>query len=281
MFKGHYVIDAHCHIYPDKIAHKAAETISMFYNGLHHVGGDVGTLLVLMEQQGIDYAVVNSAAMSPHQVKSVNCFLLESSQSHPDKFAHLGSVHPDCTEQEKDETFYFLKDNGFHGLKLHPDMLGIPIDDPRMLDLLARCQEAALPVLLHTGDIRYDFSNPNRLAPVLRRFPGLTVIGGHFAGRDMYVQAADRLHSFPNLCADCSSAFDSMDAQEARYCIRTFGTHRLMFGTDYPMMTPGEDLEFLDSYDLGPQAMEDILWKNAVKIYHLTPPWLGEKGENP
>ena len=62
----------------------------------------------------------------------------------------------------------FLKDHAMHGIKIHPDMLGIPLDDPRMQHIYARCQEADIPVLLHTGDRRFDFTNPNRLEPMLR-----------------------------------------------------------------------------------------------------------------
>ena len=66
-------------------------------------------------------------------------------------------------------------------MKLHPDIQGFRLDDPRCFALAEQC-EGVLPLLLHTGDSRYDFSNPNRLIPLLRRFPRLTVIGAHFGG---------------------------------------------------------------------------------------------------
>lgn len=276
MYKGHYIIDAHCHIYPNKIAHKAALHISDFYEGLNYVGGDVTTLLDLMEQQGIDYAVVNSAAMTPHQVESVNRFLLESAQAHPDKFAPVGSVHPDCTDAELDAGIRYLTDNGFHGLKLHPDMIQVALDDPRMLRIYARCQEAGLTVLLHTGDPRYDYSNPNRLEPVVKQFPRLTIVGGHFAGRDFFREAADRMHGYPNIFADCSSSFSAMSMEDILYCIRTFGTDKLMFGTDYPVMRPFEDRDYMFRFGLSETELDDMLWRNAARIYKLTPPWCAE-----
>ena len=273
MRNGHYVIDAHCHIYPEKIANKAAVNISDFYDGIPYIGGDVTTLLQLMEQQGIDHAVVNSAAMSPRQVAAVNRFLLDKATEHPDKFSPVGSVHPDCTPEELDAAIQFLTENGFHGIKIHPDMLHIPVDDPRMLEIYGRCQAAGLPVLLHTGDKRYDFSNPNRLERILPLFPDLTVIGGHFAGRDMFTEAADRLHGFSNLFTDCSSAFDAMTREEAIYCFQTYGTHRIMFGTDYPVCQPHYDMDFLLSLPIEGEALGDVFWRNAVKIYKLSPPW--------
>ena len=35
---------------------------------------------------------------------------------------------------------------------------------------------------MHTGDYRYDNSNPNRVLPVLKAYPKLTLIGAHFGG---------------------------------------------------------------------------------------------------
>ena len=46
-----------------------------------------------------------------------------------------------------------------------------------------------------------------------------------------------------------------------------------MFGTDYPVMCPGEDLARLFSLALSETELEDLLWRNAVRIYGLTPPW--------
>ena len=167
MRNGYHIIDAHNHIYPEKLAHKASDNISRFYNGLDQNGGSVPELLDLMELQGIDLSVVNSAAMSPHQVGAINSFLLQSAKDHPDRFVPLGSLHPDCSHEDLELHVRFLTENGMHGIKIHPDMLGIAIDDPRMQYIYSLCQEAALPVLLHTGDKRYDLTNPNRMKPMV------------------------------------------------------------------------------------------------------------------
>ena len=198
MRNGHYILDAHCHIYPEKLAARAGAHISAFYGGLPVCGGSVSSLLPLMQQQGIDFALVNSAAMTPHQVDSVNRFVLETAQQFPQKFAPIGTMHPDSTPQQQAQDLLFLKEHAFHAIKLHPDMLQLPVDAPGMLRIFAQCEEADLPVLLHTGDVRYDFSNPNRMKRLLPQFPNLTFIGGHFGGRDWFMEAADQLHVFPN-----------------------------------------------------------------------------------
>lgn len=274
MRNGYHIIDAHCHIYPGKIAHRAAENISAFYGGLDFCGGDTESLLQLMEQQGIDYTIVNSAAMKPQQVEAVNRFILESCLEHPDKLAPVGTLHPDSEQMEQD--LQFIVDNGIHGIKMHPDMLGIPLDDPRFLRIYALCQEADVPVLLHTGDKRYDNTNPNRFGPVVAQFPLLTFIGGHFAGREFFREAADRLHQYPNLYADCSSAFNCLSPEDALHCICTYTADHLMFGTDHPVFVPGFDLDYLFALPLTADDRKKILSETAIRVYRLQPPWKNE-----
>lgn len=273
MRNGYHIIDAHAHIYPEKIAHKAAQNISRFYDGIDQCGGSVPELLELMDLQGIDLAVVNSAAMTPHQVESINHFLLESAAAHPDRFVPLGTLHPDSTHEEQENHVRFLKDNNMHGIKIHPDMLAMAIDDPRMQHIYALCQEASIPVLLHTGDSRYDFTNPNRLKPMVKQFPRLTFIGGHFAGREFYREAAEEFRDCPNLFADCSSSFLWLEKEEALHCLRTFTADRIMFGTDHPVFRPNFDLDYLFSLPLSHEELEKILSGTVQKVFGFTAPW--------
>ncbi|MBR0514646.1 MAG: amidohydrolase family protein [Clostridia bacterium] len=57
--------------------------------------------------------------------------------------------------------------------------------------IFALCEAAGLPVLVHTGDQRFDCSNPNRIVNVLRTFPKLKFVGAHFGGWSMWDDAAN------------------------------------------------------------------------------------------
>ena len=274
MRNGHYVIDTHCHVYPQRIARRAADNISDFYDGRPHVSGDIDTLLELMEAQGTDYAVVNSAAMSPGQVEAVNHFLLDTVRAYPDKLAPVGSVHPECTGAQMEHAFRFLTDNGFHAVKIHSDMLRIAMDDRVMDRVYSGCREAGLPVLLHTGDYRFDFSNPSQLVNVLERFPDLQVIGSHMGGWSVYAEAAERLPKYPNIVVDCSSSFCDLTAEETMAIFRAFGMKRMMFGTDFPIVVPHFDIDYFLALPLTEEEQADILWRNAVEAYKLSPPWV-------
>ena len=96
------VIDAHCHIYPDRIADKAAHATGRFYTLPTTYDGTLSELLEAGAKAGIDRFVVQSVATTPHQVSSINHFIAASVAAYPDKLYGLGTLHPDSEDQEAD-----------------------------------------------------------------------------------------------------------------------------------------------------------------------------------
>lgn len=258
------IFDAHCHIYPQIIAEKAAKATEKFYEGLGiTLDGTVSTLFAHSGE--ISMHLVQSVATTQSQVHSVNNFIAREVAKHPDKLFGFGTLHQDSTKEDIAE----LRALGLHGVKLHPDIQKFQLDDPR---IFALCEELGedLTLLIHTGDVRYDYSNPNRLIPLLKAFPKLKVIGAHFGGHSVWDVAVRELAGkFDNLWVDCSSSFFALNKKEATDLIYAFGTDRVLFGTDYPMWSPKEELAVFRSLELPPQVEENILWNNAAKLFSL------------
>ncbi len=262
------VIDCHCHIYPQKIAHKAVEAIGDFYHIPMQMDGTIGTLLKEGGLAGVTDFLVHSVATTPHQVKSVNEFVAKEVSLFPDKLIGFGTLHPESQDIKGD--IEHLIALGLKGVKLHPDFLGIPIDDERYFEIYERA-EGRLPICFHTGDDRYDYSNPNRVAPLLKRFPNLTVIAAHFGGYTVWEEASYALAGAPNLYVDCSSSLFALTPKKATEIVRRYGADRVLFGTDYPMWNPRGELERFDKLDLTQSERENILFKNAEALLGLSP----------
>ena len=206
MLKNKYrVIDGHCHIYPEKIVDRAVAGTDAFYGTRAACRGVASELISFSESLGIDHFVIQSVATTPKQVGSINSFIASAVAQNPKLFTGLGAAHPDCEDQSA--VISELLELGLHGIKIHPDIQGFAIDDPRMMRVYELCESEGLSVLMHTGDHRYDYSNPNRLLPVLKAFPKLTVIGAHFGGWSVWDDASRKLCDIPNLYVDCSSTF--------------------------------------------------------------------------
>ena len=260
------IIDSHCHIYPDKIAQKAADSTGRFYDIPMCLDGKISTLAEHGEGAGIDHFIVQSVATTPHQVSSINSFIATSVASSGGKFTGLGTLHPDSEDlaADIDEIIQL----GLKGVKLHPDIQCFKIDDPRMLKIYELCEDR-LPILMHAGDHRYDNSNPNRLMPILDIYKSLTVIGAHFGGWSVWEEATAKLCGYKNLYVDCSSSLYAMTPEKAKELIKAYGPHRVLFGTDYPMWDPKEELERFMKIDLTDKEREDILYNNAAALFHI------------
>ena len=168
MVNGIYTIDAHCHIYPEKIASRAVAGTDNFY-GEHSVGeGTVSDLVERGTKAGVDHFIVQSVATTPRQVASINNFIAAEVKNNPEKLTGLGTLHPESEDIKSD--IEHLISLGLKGVKLHPDIQAFKIDDYRCLKIYELCEEKGLIVLMHTGDNRYDYSNPNRLIPVLETY---------------------------------------------------------------------------------------------------------------
>ena len=266
MVHGNFVIDAHCHIYPDKIAARAVAGTDAFYGTTARCpSGTVGELLEVGTKAGTDHFIVQSVATTPKQVRSINEFIAASVAASEGKFTGLGTMHPECEDIPAE--IAHLKALGLKGIKIHPDIQARPLDHPGFMIMYACCEKEGLPVLMHTGDYRYDYSNPNRLIPVLEQFPDLTVIGAHFGGWSVWDEATEKLSKYPNFLVDCSSSLYAMPAEKARELIFAYGTDRVLFGTDYPMWEIETEIERFMAIDLTEQQREDILFNNAFKMF--------------
>ena len=260
------IIDSHCHIYPDKIAERASASTGEFYHMPSRLDGKLSTLLLRGERAGIGHFVVQSVATSPHQVSGINHFIAEAVAAYPERLTGLGTLHPDSEDIEGD--IAELIRLGLKGIKLHPDIQGVAIDDPRMQRIYA-LSEGRLPILMHTGDSRFDFSNPNRMKPVLDRYPRLTVIGAHFGGWSVWEEAAATLSGYENFFVDCSSSLYALSPLRVRELIDAFGVDRVLFGTDYPMWEPEAEVAAFMKLPLSEAERERILSRNAAELFSI------------
>ncbi len=263
----YYVIDSHCHIYPEKIAARAVAGTDAFYDE-HSLGkGTVSDLLLMEESAGIDHFIVQSVATTPHQVGRINDFIAESVANSGGKITGLGTLHPDSKDIKGD--VQHLLELGLKGVKLHPDIQQFKIDDYRCLKIYELCEQEKLPILMHTGDHRYDFSNPNRLLPVMEIYTELTVIGAHFGGWSVWEEAAEKLSRLPNLYVDCSSSLPYISSDTAKTLVHTYGVDKVLFGTDYPMWSPSDELEKFFKIGLTEEENKKIFADNAKKLFGI------------
>ena len=212
----------------------------------------------MQRQGGIDYSLVHSVALKANQVRPINDFIAAECQKHP-SFIGFATMHPDFTDMAAEVKR--VRELGLHGFKLHPDSQGVNVDDPRLLEFYALL-EGRLPLMLHCGDYRFDNSHPRRTKQVLREFPRLLVDCAHFGGWSLYDLAVEYLED-EHCFMDVSSAAVYLGPRRTTELIRHYGPERILFGSDYPMWNPAQELQRFLLNDLSPTEQEQVLWRSA------------------
>ncbi len=280
MKNGYTIIDAHCHIFPDRIADKAVEMTRDFYETPAAGRGLVDDLIAMGTAAGCDGYVVQSVASHPHHVASINRFIADAVAAGAGRLTGLGAIHPDTEDKRSmlDEIVAY----GLHGVKLHPDMQHFDIDDPRAYEIYELCIERHLPILMHMGDPRYDHSHPDRLHRVLTDLPELVVVGAHMGGWANWDYACECLAGHKNLYVDSSSSIAAegkyhglepeiryLDLEHAKTLIRAWGVDKVLFGTDYPLWSPEADIQAFMGLELTPEENRLILSENATRVFRM------------
>ena len=261
------IFDAHAHIYPEKVATKASCAIGDFYHIRMNCNGSVEGLLKVGKEGGIDRYLVHSVATTRQQVEPINRFLLSEINAHPE-FIGFMTLHQDLTEDEIAAEVDFCIQNGFHGIKLHPDFQKFRIDSPeahKIYDVV----NGRLPILFHTGDKRYDYSNPYQLASVAKEYPHSYFIGAHFGGYSCWTEAETAYKGLDNVYFDTSSSLSFMSPEDATRRIRLLGPERFFFGSDYPMWKPKDEFERLMRLSLTEKERENIFAQNLKAFLGL------------
>lgn len=257
------IIDCHTHVFPENIAAKAVAQIGNHYGITMHGTGLMEDLIKSADQNSINQVVIHATATRPHQVVSVNQWIAQQTS---ERVIGFGTLHPDFQNIEAE--FERIIESGLKGIKLHPDFQGFYADDPKM-DRIYKAIGNKLPILMHAGDENQDHSSPVRIARVLERFPDLTVIAAHLGGHRKWQEATENLIG-KNLYIDTSSALWFMEPDEALTLIRSHGTKRVLFGTDYPIVYHHMELELFHKLGLTQEEKADILYNNAASLLGIS-----------
>ena len=259
------IIDIHTHIYPDRIARKATDSVRDFYQiEGSNMDGTVDMLLRRGEMAGISRYVVLPVSNTPNRVRSINSFILEQTHIH-DNFIGFGTVHAEM--QDLSEEVDWILSSGLRGIKMHPDSQRFPIDDLRLYPVYDAVQ-GKIPVMLHMGDQRYNYSHPVRLRKILSIFPRLEVIAAHFGGYSMFHTARELLWD-TDCVFDISSAMMFMERGEAERYINIYGAERMAYGTDYPLWDPVQEVQRFQQLNLTGAQFDQIAHKTAERILKL------------
>lgn len=161
----------------------------------------------------------------------------------------------------------------FVGVRVVPWLWDLPPNDRRYYPIYAACVEAGVPFCTqigHTGPLKR--SECGRLIPyledVLLDFPELVVVGGH-VGFPWLDELVTLTVKFPNFYVDTSAyALHRLPPTFVDW-MKGMGRDRVMFGTNWPMLSPQKCLAGLSGLGLSQEQSEAFLSVNARRVFAL------------
>ena len=265
------IFDVHTHTYPEKIAAKAVKNLGEFYDFVPEGDGTYGGLSADAAKKGVRGFLLFSVATNAHQVTSVNdCIAALAKKSREAGFETVGfaGMYQDFPDFEGE--IDRCRKMGLRGVKLHPDFQKFYIDDPAVYPLYEIIQETQLPILMHMGDPHQTYSQPQRLAKVLKEFPKLRVIAAHLGGWERWEEAVVNLKADERLRFDTSSCSPFLPKDKMREIIQHYGAENCFFGVDFPMWDHEEELERFFALSLTDYENRRILSENLIEWIHQT-----------
>jgi len=280
------IVDFHVHAFPDKVADKAIETLESFYGAKCFSDGKIASLLVNMQNTGIDVSVIQPVSTDPRQVVSINTWSSGLSQNN-DSLIGFGTIHPKF-EDYHDE-IQRMKELGIKGIKFQPSFQEFFPDDEKMFPVYEELIKAGMVIMFHAGDeIRpasVVYATPKRLARVLDTMHSLIndcknyvvndsentakIVAAHLGGYQMWDQVEEYLLG-REIYLDISYLFGHLDMQRIMRMIRSHGIKKILFGSDFPFTQPKEEIKTIRQLALTDEEREEIFSKNALKLLDLS-----------
>jgi uncharacterized protein len=198
----------------------------------------------------------------------------------PDVMIPFASIDPARGVAGVREARRLVGDFGVRGFKFHPNVQAFFPNDRAVYPLYAAIEELGVPVVFHTGQtgigagvpggggIRLKYSNPLHVDDVAADFPGLTVILAHpsFPWQDEALSIATHK---PGVYIDLSGWSPKYFPPQLVQYANTLLQDKVLFGSDYPLLTPDRWLKDLDALPIKPEVRPKILKQNAARLLGL------------
>ena len=228
--------------------------------------------------RGMDSAAIDVSVVLPLHGIASNAFVAEACLQHSDRLVPL--YMPDFTKPSEtiDIMRRFYEEYSFHGLKIHPRLQGVVVNDSVVCDVMCWAGENHLPVLFDALPYGSDFGNedmhPYAYCQVCQEMPETVVILAH-AGGHKIIDAFLAAKACDNLLLDISftPAYYSGSSvlKDIQFLLRRLPAGKLIYGSDFPDVGISESLHIaIDlAASLDSERQAALFEKTAVGTYKI------------
>ncbi len=210
-----------------------------------------------------------------------NDYVAAAVQKYPESFIGFAGVDPWKGRMAVDELTRAIKVLGLRGLKLHPICQAFYMNDRRFYPLWETCSALKVPLLVHTGTtgvgagvpggngLKLKYARPiPYIDDIAADFPDLTIIGAHPSWpwqEEMLALAVHKTNVYIDLSGWSPKYFPPSLVRYANTLLQD----RVLFGSDYPFLTPDRWIADFEKAGFKPEVRQKILLDNAKRLLNL------------
>lgn len=236
--------------------------------------GTLPELRRIMRSLDIERAVV-LAPFDAQQGTEPNQWLVQQLESYPEM---TGFANIDPTSEEAADQVRECAQRGLVGLKLHPEVTRVALDDPSIESYWQSAEDLGLPIAIHTGVHGWHLRKymPILLDDVAQCHPSLPLIIEHMGGVAMFDQALAVLHNNENCYVGLTQMLGryppyALLPDHRKLLLDTVGPDRIIYGLDYPhnennLEALCDDIAWIRSWGLSAEDEAKILGANMERL---------------
>ncbi len=272
-------IDMHVHLEPEK--DNAVDAAAKKYFGDSGAARDHKGMAEYYRSRKIGFVVFTVDERLTGKPFVSNDEVLHFAAANADIAIPFISIDPHRGADGVAEAKRLLATGQVRGLKLHPPVQQFFPNDRIAYPLYELFAEARLPVLFHTGHsgigtgmpggggVRLKYGNPLPIDDVAVDFPDLPIIMAHpsFPWQDEAISIC--LHK-PTVYIDLSGWSPKYFAPQLVQYSNTLLKHKVLFGSDYPLLTPDRWMADLEKTAIKEEVRPLILKENACQLLGIS-----------
>jgi hypothetical protein len=279
-------IDVHVHIEIDGHGHHSMDdellaASAKYFRASHNrtpALAEIADLYRTLNMAAVVFTV-DAATATGHAAISSEEIATQAAE-HADVLIPFGSVDPLRGADAVTQARSLVRDYGVKGFKFHPTLQGFAPNDQAFYPLWAEIESLGVPALFHTGQtgigaglpggrgLKLRLSDPMLVDDVAADFPALTVILAHPSVPWVASSISMATHK-SNVYIDLSGWSPKYFPADLVRAANSYLQDKVLFGTDYPLLTPERWLRDFEGLELKPDARAKILKSNAVKVLGL------------
>ena len=267
-----------------------------------HPGFNDASSIKEAKEAGIDFSLIGLAKdFKRHNIVKAVAIPVEIAQNfirgneqikklvleHPELFIGTCTISPlKCKSDDLSAMENDIKKGIFKAIKLFPGYESFYPNQEECTPIYELAQRNKIPVLFHTGDTsspgsRVKYSHPLNVDDVAVSFPNVKFCLCHL-GNPWIMDSAELIYKNDNVYADLSGFIvGKEEPTHIKYYedrLRTImrgiyyadtNIDKIMFGTDYPLVSYGFYLKFIGKLELTRSEFGKLLFENASKFFNI------------